>query len=412
MSDAPRQAPPPTIVLFTDTLGDVNGVSRFIQNIAHVAHARKGEGGFPLHVIASTRFPTPDLPNVHNLTPRFARAMPRYPQLELAWPPRRAMHALAASLNPSIVHVSTPGPVGLAGRAFAKKRGLPIAGVYHTDFPAYIDDLFRMRPCTWACRRSMRWFYKPFSLVFTRSQEYARAVEAIGVPIARQAHLQPGIDLTLFNQSRRREGVWAEVGLAGLASQSVVKVLYVGRVSVEKNLPLLTQAWTLARAQCVARGVDARLVVVGDGPYRSTMESAIAPAEPSSANAPAGAHGAHFLGFRHAEQLASLYASSDLFVFPSITDTLGQAVMEAQASGLPAIVSDIGGPKEIVRDGATGLIVNTQTSEAWADAVASLACDADARQRLGHAASETMRGSCIEKSFDDFIRQTLRVLGR
>lgn len=401
MSDAPNPQTQllPTIVLFTDTLGDVNGVSRFIQNIAHVAHAR----GFPLHVVTSTRFTTPDLPNVHNLRPRFSRAMPRYPQLELAWPPRRAMHALAASLNPSIVHVSTPGPVGLAGRSFANNRKLPIAGVYHTDFPAYIEDLIRLRPCTWTCRRVMRWFYQPFSLVFTRSQEYARAVEAIGVPIERQAHLQPGIDLTLFNPSRRRDSVWAEVGLPELAATSLVKVLYVGRVSVEKNLPLLTKAWTLARVQCQAQGVDARLVVVGDGPYRAPMEQALGSGRE---------HGVYFLGFRHADQLASLYAASDLFVFPSLTDTLGQAVMEAQASGLAAVVSDIGGPKEIVRDGATGHIVNAQTPEAWARAIATLACDAAARQRMGHAASEMLRGASIEKSFDDFIRQTLRVIGR
>lgn len=401
MPDAPHppSLPPSTIVLFTDTLGDVNGVSRFIQNIANVAHVR----GFPLHVVTSTRFTTPDLPNVHNLRPRFARAMPRYPQLELAWPPRRAMHAIAASLSPSIVHVSTPGPVGLAGRAFANKRKLPIAGVYHTDFPAYIEDLIRLRPCTWTCRRAMRWFYKPFSLVFTRSQEYARAVEAIGVPIERQAHLQPGIDLTLFNPSRRRDTVWAEVGLPELATPSVVKVLYVGRVSVEKNLPLLTNAWTLARAQCQKQGVDACLVVVGDGPYRTPMEQALASGRE---------HGAYFLGFRHADQLASLYAASDLFVFPSITDTLGQAVMEAQASGLSAIVSDVGGPKEIVRDGATGHIVSTQSPEAWAQAITALACDADARQRMGNAASEMLRGASIERSFDDFIHQTLRVIGR
>src|SRR4029079_7441236 len=118
-------------------------------------------------------------------------------------------------------------------------------------------------------------------------------------------------------------------------------LLYCGRVSVEKSLPMLATAF---RKLCGVRK-DVALVVVGDGPYAAKMKAELADLP------------AYFLDFRDDRQLAPLYAGSDLFVFPSKTDTLGQAVMEAQACGLPAIVSNEGGPKETVADGVTGLVV-------------------------------------------------------
>src|SRR5690606_6677947 len=117
------------------------------------------------------------------------------------------------------------------------------------------------------------------------------------------------------------------------------------RVSVEKNLPLLARAWPRARRLAAARGIEAELIVVGDGPHREEMAAALC------------GERAHFLGFRRGMELSRLYASSDLFIFPSVTDTLGQVVLEAQASGLSALVSDRGGPREVVADGVSGLVI-------------------------------------------------------
>lgn len=380
--------PPLRILLFTDTLGDVNGVSRFIQNIAERAH-RTLPAGRSLHVITSTRFATPDWPNIHNVPPTYARAMPKYEQLELAIPPRAAVRSLAERLRPDVVHISTPGPVGTLGRHIARRLGVPILGTYHTDFPAYIDHLFDDRVLTWTTTQAMRWFYRPFERVFTRSDDYAASLVALGIARERIIRLLPGIDVELFHVRRREAGVWHGTGVAAES----VKVLYVGRVSVEKNLPLLTRVWPDVHRAAAASGVDARLVVIGDGPYLKPMRETL------------DGLGAHFLGFRHGEELATLYASADLFVFPSTTDTLGQVVMEAQASGLPVLVTDRGGPKEVVRDGHTGIVLPAEDASAWTRAMLGLILDRSRRERMGQQAEAFIRPMSIQHSFEHFIEE-------
>lgn len=380
---------PTRVVLFTDTLGDVNGVSRFIRTIAEQALAH----GADLHVITSTRFECPAAPNVHNLRPRYARPMPGYETLDVVWPDAGALKRLAARLNPTVVHVSTPGPVGSVGRQFALSRGLPLLGTYHTDFPAYVDHLFDDRVLTWTMRQVMRRFYRPFACVFTRSEEYARSLHDLGVGPDRVRRLIAGIDLNAFGAAAggERGAVWA--GVPG-ARESSRKALFVGRVSVEKNLPWLVQVWRAARTELGSRGIDAQLVIVGDGPYRARMEQELAGAD------------AVFAGFRHGRELAAIYGSSDLFLFPSMTDTLGQVVMEAQWSGLPVIVTDQGGPKEVVDDGRTGRVIAMtrcgDPARAWTRAIVDLLSDDAARARMGRAAREKIGSMSIEHSFRDF----------
>lgn len=374
------------VVLFTDTLGDVNGVSRFIRNAAARARASERE----LTVITSTRLEVPREANIINIAPRLATRMPKYENLEIVWPRRGAMARAVEGLRPDVIHVSTPGPVGIAGRKIARRLGVPLVGTYHTDFPAYVSHLVDDTVCTYLTTRLMRWFYRPFAAVFTRSAEYADIVAGLGVERERVHRLKPGIDLSAFGTERRDIRVWNTIPGA---EPGAVKVLYCGRVSVEKNLPMLERAWTRARAALEARGVGgvrAQLVVIGDGPYRAAMQRGLE------------GLGALFLGFRHGEELARLYASGDVFVFPSLTDTLGQVVMEAQASGLPVIVGDEGGPREVVRDGETGLVVAGRDERAWAGAIERLAGDAAQRGAMGAAAAQWMRGFSFAASFEHF----------
>jgi glycosyltransferase involved in cell wall biosynthesis len=377
------------VVLFTDTLGDVNGVSRFIRTAA--AHALAT--GRELTVVTSTRFDVPDAPNVVNVQPRRAWRMPRYEQLEIVLPRRASLFAAADARRPTVVHVSTPGPVGIAGRAYALRHKLPLAGTYHTDFPAYIDHLLGHEPLTHLCSAGMRWFYRPFGLLFSRSADYALRLEQLGVAHERLERLRPGIDLSSFDPGFARADCWRDY--PGVRAGSV-KVLCIGRVSVEKNLPLLTDLWPGVQGACASRGVDAQLIVIGDGPYRPEMERRLAP----------GGH-AVFLGFRHGAELSKLYASCDLLCFPSRTDTLGQVVMEAQASGMPVLVADKGGPKEVVRaqagpDGlATGLVLPNAPG-AWRDALVAMVCEHDRRRAMGRAARDFMARFTFAASFEHF----------
>ncbi len=356
---------PIRVALFTDTLGDVNGVTRFIRTMGSLARS----SGRELNIITSTNMDVPGEAYIHNLRPRFAAKMPRYDHLEIVLPPILDALRVVDHLQPDVIHVSTPGPVGVLGLIASSMKRVPVVGTYHTDFPAYVEDLFDDHVMTRTANRSMKLFYRRFSTVLTRSSAYLEPLRQIGVDDDRLEVLPAGCDTEAFNPRWRDEAIWERLGVG-----PGVKVIYCGRVSVEKNLNMLTDVWTRASRRLADLGVQAQLVVVGDGPYRARMARELARTP------------ATFLGFRHAEELSALYASGDVFVFPSLTDTLGQAVMEAQASGLPAIVSDAGGPKEIVEHDHTGLVVAGSDVQAWVEAVVGLARDRDRREGMGAAA--------------------------
>ena len=371
------------LMLFTDTLGDVNGVSRFIQNVGSEAH-REGKR---LQIVTSTRFDLPDVPYITNARPIFAAAMPGYKNLEITLPPLVRMLRIARRFRPDVIHISTPGSVGLVGLAAAKMLRVPICGVYHTDFPAYIDHLFNDGVYTRVCTDCMRSFYKRFNTIFTRSAGYMDSLEALGIDRSRMVRLTPGIDLDSFRASDRDPNYWDS---HPDIRRDSVKVLSCGRISVEKNLPLLTEIWPAIRSRARSGGKDAQLIVVGDGPYRSEMEAALAP------------HDAHFLGFRSGKELSTIYASCDLFVFPSLTDTLGQVVIESQSAGLPVVVASEGGPKEVVDDGRTGFVLPPHPADVWVDTVVGLITDSDRRTRMGQSAQSHAQQFTIAASFEHF----------
>ena len=153
------------VVLFTDTLADLNGVSRFIQDMARCAR----QAGDSLHVLTSTHKSIEVAENLINLPPRATLPIPYYPQMRLCLPSRRALFEAADALKPDRIHISTPGPVGLAGRAYAKARGLPIVGTHHTDFSAFVYKNCPLRPLRRLSDRLMGRFYRPFDRLITRS---------------------------------------------------------------------------------------------------------------------------------------------------------------------------------------------------------------------------------------------------
>lgn len=370
------------IMLFTDTLGDINGVCRFIQNMGAEAHA----AGRTLDIIASTRFPTPEQPYIHNFDPIFAATMPGYANLEVTLPPVLRILRLADKIQPDVIHISTPGPVGLLELLAARMLRIPVIGVYHTDFPAYIDHLFDDPSYTGIATWYMKWFYQRFARVFSRSDDYISSLVSLGLDADRMLRLTPGVALQTFRADLRNTSIWPALG----AKPETIKVLYCGRVSVEKNLPLLTAIWPEVRGRCMQAGVEPELIIVGDGPYRHEMQQQLA------------SHRIICLGFRHGTELSTIYASADLFVFPSTTDTLGQVVLESQSSGLPVLVSDRGGPKEVVDHNITGLILPGEDRAAWTDVLTTLILDNEQRSRLGRSAQTRAQRYTLSASFEHF----------
>jgi glycosyltransferase involved in cell wall biosynthesis len=390
------------VLLFTDTLADVNGVSRFIQTLAR--HAR--QTGRDLDVATSSRHPLPPAPNLLNLPRWLAVRMPGYPDLDLTLVRRRQALDLARRLEPDVIHASTPGPLGLAARWVARRLRLPLVCTHHTNFPAYMLHLFDDEALAHAARLYLRWFFAPAQRIIARSAATRQDLIDLGVPDRRIAAFTPGIDTRAFSPRFADPAVWSRLDPLPLTPHAPhapppVRILYVGRVSIEKGLHRLTDLWPGVVAQARALGHAPRLIIVGDGPWLEPMRRRLTLGP--------GADTARFLGFRHARELAAIYASADLFVFPSDTDTLGQSVLEAQCSGLPVIVSDRGGPAALVLHRRTGLIVPGLDPANWRSAILSLIADPERRHAMARAAAEHGATFTFSRSFEEWWRlATLR----
>jgi glycosyltransferase involved in cell wall biosynthesis len=271
--------------------------------------------------------------------------------------------------------------MGLCGWLVAKMLRVPMVCTYHTDFPAYVDKLARDHRVTNGTIAYMKWFYGQAARVFARSRAYRFKISDLGVSEDRIAAITPAVDTTKFNPSRRDEGVWARYNV-----KEPHRLLYAGRVSVEKNLPLLADAFSIL---CGKRR-DTALIIAGEGPHLAEMKQKLA-------HLPA-----YFVGVQDDASLARLYASADLLVFPSRTDTLGQVVMEAQACGLPAVVSNDGGPREIVADDETGVVLDSNSAARWAAALGELLDDPHRRERMRELAAQRASRSTLADTFESF----------
>ncbi len=345
---------------FTDTLEDVTGVATTIQKMTAATVA----AGHDLTVVTSRRNIRIDGIPLKNFEPIGEFEIPEYELQKLTFPPMLEMIDYIQRERFTELIISTPGPIGITALLAAKMLHLRTVGIYHTDFPQYVqiltDDHF-MESLAW---RFMHWFYQQLDLVLVNSEQYRVSWMDRGIDGDKIKIMPRGLDTSLFHPGRRSADYWIGRG----AQPGELIMLYVGRVSIEKNLDVFAAAHDRARAA----GVPVRAAIVGDGVYLKTMQRLLPDA--------------CFTGYLAGEELARAYASADLFVFPSISDTFGNVVIESQASGLPIIVSDQKGPQELVEDGVTGLITRGLDAEDVAAAVIRLGRDPALRARIGAAA--------------------------
>ena len=296
----------------------------------------------------------------------------------LFWRHAAAIERALREFRPEIIHITGPSELGMFGAYFAWKLGIPLAASWHTNVHEYLArrtaGLTRRLPRrqTAAIERAIEittlktatQFYRLAKVLFAPNLELCAMLEA-GTGLT--CHLmQRGVDTKLFTPARRTraDGTWT------------MRLGYVGRLSVEKNIALLPQI----QAQLTEAGVgNVEFFIIGQGGDEETLRRELP--------------GAQFAGVLRGEALATAYADMDLLVFPSHTDTFGNVVLEALASGVPAIVTPDGGPKYIVRDGVTGFVV---PDEEFAGAVASLVLD---RTRL-EAFRRAARAHALTCSWD------------
>ncbi|OGY45331.1 MAG: hypothetical protein A2729_00645 [Candidatus Buchananbacteria bacterium RIFCSPHIGHO2_01_FULL_39_14] len=369
------------IALITDTYFAVNGVSRTYQELAIYCRRKN----IQLDIFTLGRKENHQKKGTVNIY-----------QLASVWPvkyyydlPPFDARIISPGLkekltkgNYDLIHLATPGSLGIAARIIFAHQPIPKIGVFHTLLADYAQNWLTInlkklsltflsplgemsQGLVW---RFLKWFYAKTDLVLAPSREVQKKLKFLDRPL----DLFPrGVDTKIFNP------VWQN---QRLKSKKPV-ALYVGRLSLEKNLDLLVEVWKNRK------NVD--LWLVGDGPYKTGLMKQLPQAK--------------FWGYLTGKKLSQVYASADFFVFPSVTDTFGNAVLEAQASGLPVIVTDVGGPKELVKNKINGLIVKPNIT-AFTEAISQFIQHSDQRKIMGQNARNTALSRDWDKAFGQLIK--------
>jgi glycosyltransferase involved in cell wall biosynthesis len=312
--------------------------------------------------------------------------IPRYDGLRIGLPAKRDLIRLWTLNRPDIVHIATEGPLGWSALAAAAKLKLPVSTGFHTNFHSYSKHYgigFLKKPIA-ACLRK---FHNRALATLIPTEGLRDELEGHGF---RNLHVvSRGVDTLLFSPSRRSPELRRDWG----AGEHGIVAMYVGRMAPEKNLPLAVRAF-LAMHE---RNPQVQLVMVGDGPERAWLASR----NPNVA----------FAGTRSGEDLATHYASADVFLFPSLTETFGNVTLEAMASGLAVVAYEYAAARQCVVHEESGLLVPFGDSSAFVSMAAGLMQDSArlARLRLyARAAAERNDWESVVSEFENVLRHVIQ----
>jgi glycosyltransferase involved in cell wall biosynthesis/predicted metal-dependent phosphoesterase TrpH len=352
----------PRVAILADGIGSMHGVTRTIQEIR-----QRGVPGFDIEIVGTDAEVDRRLPSVIEID------VPYYPGLRIGVPSLPSVvQALAGSggRGYDAIHVCSPGPVGVAGALVARALGLPLLGSYHTELSAYAELRSGEPRLAQAVTVGLGVFYGACEVILSPSPASDDALAELGVPSARVLRWDRGVDTARFDPALREAA----------PTRETVDVLYSGRITREKGAELLADAFLLARASEPAL----RLVLAGGGPEQEYLSGRLGDA-------------ATFLGWLEGKDLARAYANADMFLFPSATDTFGQVILEAQASGLPVIAVARGGPLSLIEERVSGLLCEPD-AERLADALLELAGSPLLREHLAGSALGSVRGRTWERT--------------
>ncbi len=294
---------PKTVLIVTDAWHpQVNGVVRSIERVGEEMTAR----GIKVEFLTPLQFKT--LP------------MPGYGEIRLSRTRARPVHEKIEAARADAIHIATEGPLGLIARRYCVRNGIPFSTAYHTQFPEYLRARLPV-PLRWSYRY-MRWFHGPANYCLVGTPHLKKLLEGQG--FTNVVIWPKGVDTELFSPERR-------VSDRELFPYERPVFLYVGRVAVEKNVEAFLRL-----------DLPGTKLVVGGGPSHRRLEEAYPDAV--------------FVGPKHGEELARLFASADVFVFPSRTDTFGLVLLEALSSGTPVAAFPVTGPIDVIGDAPVGAL--------------------------------------------------------
>jgi glycosyltransferase involved in cell wall biosynthesis/predicted metal-dependent phosphoesterase TrpH len=368
---ATREGEPQRVALVADGVGGMHGVTHTLEEIRE-----RGVPGFEVEVIGTDA-------NVDRRLPAVAEVdIPLYAGLKIGVPSLPATVEALAEGRYDLVHLCSPGPAGVAAALIARTMELPLVGSYHTELGVYAglrsgDERLRA-----GMDMALAALYGLCQSVLSPSESADESLRALGIAPELIGRWDRGVDTSRFDPGLR------DVGL----HPGEVNVLYAGRLSKEKGATLLADAFLAAHE----RDPRLHLVLAGGGPEEAALRERL------------GAR-ATFLGWLEGEALARAYASADVFLFASATDTFGQVVLEAQASGLPVVAVDAGGPRTLIEEGRTGLLREPR-ADYLAEAVCELASSPVLRHRLSTAGLTAVRARTWDRSLEQLAGGYRRAL--
>lgn len=362
---------------------EINGVALTVQSKEQGLRAR----GHEVELVRPRQAGDGDGPGAaHELLVRSAQ-IPRYPGMQFGFPALRVLRRRWTRHRPDAIYIATEGPLGWSAMRTARRLGIPVASGFHTRFDEYTRDygVGFLQPLALAW---MRRFHNGSDATLVPTCELSDFLR--GQRFDHVYHLPRAVDTERFDPARRDRALRASWGVApdGLAA------IYLGRIAAEKNLPLAVRAFR----ELQRRRPDAKFIWVGEGPELDGLRAA----HPDFV----------FCGLRRDEDLARHFASADLFVFPSHSETFGNVTIEAMASGVATVAFRYGAAKEHIVDGVSGIAIEGRDDEAFVAAVCRLGTDGAARAAIaaeGRAAVRKLRPTQVSADFDEILQRIARL---
>ena len=368
------------IAVVTETYPpEINGVARTVARFVRGLHDRQHE----LQLIRPRQGGTDCAQSSERFNEILQRgvSIPNYPDLKMGLPARRALTRRWTTERPDIVHIVTEGPLGWSALKAATQLGIPVSSDFRTNFHVYSSH-YGIGWLNKPIAAYLRKFHNDAALTLVPTDALRRDLQARG--FRNLQVVARGVDTALFDPLRRSDGLRRQWG----ADARTPVAIHVGRLAAEKNMQTLEAAFDAIRSAAPR----ARLVVVGAGPAADGLR--------------ARCPDVHFAGVRTGEDLAAHYASGDMFLFPSLTETFGNVTLEAMASGLAVVAFDYAAAAEHIRHGDNGVLVGLGDAEGFARAAAALATQHARMRALGaqarmHAA--TLAWDKVVGSFESLL---------
>lgn len=373
------------IALITETFPpEINGVANTLSHLIDGLRARN-------HLVEVVRpRQTEDANQRSTPTLMLCRGwpLPGYPGLQWGMTSTHRLTRRWQQQLPDVVYIATEGPLGLCALRVARRLGIAVVSGFHTNFQQYFNQ-YGLTFFSRALTRYLRWFHNRSSLTLVPSA--SQRLELTRRHFERLELLARGVDSQLFSPSRRQMSLRQSWGLR----ENDIALLHVGRLAPEKNLGALKRCLDALQARYPARRF--KLIVVGDGQKRAALEASLPEAV--------------FCGVQCAEALANHYASADVFLFPSLSETFGNVVLEAQASGLGVVAYDEAAAGQHIRHGYNGVLAMPGDEYAWLEAACWLLEDPETLRTIRlnarrHASRQSWQG--IIEQFEGHLLRAAR----